>query len=109
MATELAGHTFHTTPGQCFVGAEQFDVLHQGAKVAGAAQRRSRQGLLIQGSIQPPAFALDRRHWQTQMLQTATRQWQVTWERINLPDPVGVSAAELAVTKYSQDKHNRKR
>ena len=109
MATELASHTFHATPGQCFVGAEQFDVLHHGTKVAGAAQRRSRHGLLIQGSIQPPVFALDRRHWQTQFLQVAARQWQVTWERINLSAAVAASAAELAAAKYSQDKHNRKR
>src|SRR5215211_655886 len=41
--------------GQCFAGAEQFDVLLRDRKIAGAAQRRTRGGLLIQGSVQPPA------------------------------------------------------
>jgi lipoyl(octanoyl) transferase len=41
-------------PGLCFVGAERNDLLWHGRKIAGAAQRRNRSGLLIQGSIQPP-------------------------------------------------------
>lgn len=39
--------------GVCFQRAERFDVVHggSGAKLAGAAQKRSRHGLLFQGSI----------------------------------------------------------
>ncbi len=45
-------------PGVCFESPEPFDVVHphSGAKLAGAAMRRSRAGILIQGS-------LDTRHW----------------------------------------------
>ena len=42
-------------PGQCFVGHEKFDLLWHGRKIAGAAQRRNKLGLLIQGSVQPTA------------------------------------------------------
>jgi lipoate-protein ligase A len=38
----------------CFARAVKFDVLHAGRKVAGAAQRRTRTGLLQQGSILLP-------------------------------------------------------
>jgi len=38
----------------CFQKAVKFDVLHQGKKVAGAAQRRTRSGMLQQGSILLP-------------------------------------------------------
>jgi len=40
-------------PGVCFTRAEHYDVVqpHTGAKIAGAAQKRSKQGLLFQGSI----------------------------------------------------------
>lgn len=40
-------------PGVCFNHAENFDVIHPGtgAKIAGAAQKRSKQGMLFQGSI----------------------------------------------------------
>ncbi|HXA80609.1 MAG TPA: lipoate--protein ligase family protein [Opitutaceae bacterium] len=49
-------------PGVCFQRAEVFDVLneHTGDKVAGAAQKRNKNGLLLQGSIWKPAVgALD--------------------------------------------------
>lgn len=47
------------TPGQgiCFQRAEIYDVVHAttGVKIAGAAQKRNKQGLLFQGSIWRPA------------------------------------------------------
>jgi lipoate-protein ligase A len=48
--------------GVCFGRAEVYDVCHRetGAKIAGAAQKRAKQGLLLQGSIwRPAAGALD--------------------------------------------------
>ncbi len=43
--------------GVCFERAEIFDVVHTvtGAKIAGAAQKRNKRGLLFQGSIWRPA------------------------------------------------------
>jgi len=45
----------------CFENPAQYDLLAAGQKVAGAAQRRSRFGMLHQGSVQgivpPPGFA----------------------------------------------------
>jgi lipoate-protein ligase A len=43
--------------GICFERAEVHDVVHleSGAKIAGAAQKRNKQGLLFQGSIWKPA------------------------------------------------------
>ncbi len=38
--------------GVCFESAAEFDLLARGKKVAGAAMRRTRDGLLLQGSIQ---------------------------------------------------------
>lgn len=44
-------------PGVCFQQAELFDVVHErtGEKIAGAAQKRNKHGLLCQGSIWKPA------------------------------------------------------
>ena len=44
-------------PGVCFQRAEIFDVVHArtGEKIAGAAQKRNKRGLLVQGSIWRPA------------------------------------------------------
>ena len=49
-------------PGVCFQRAELFDVVNRrtGAKVAGAAQKRNKHGLLFQGSIEKSSVgALD--------------------------------------------------
>jgi lipoate-protein ligase A len=48
---ELAPERDPSGPGICFVGAEPCDLVQGRLKVAGAAQRRNRQGFLIQGSI----------------------------------------------------------
>lgn len=48
--------------GVCFQKAEAFDVVHArtGAKIAGAAQKRNKHGLLFQGSVwRPAAGAID--------------------------------------------------
>ena len=46
-------------PGVCFVRAELYDVIASGtrAKIAGAAQKRNKHGLLLQGSILRSAVA----------------------------------------------------
>lgn len=52
---ELADVCLTTVPGQCFASAgghERYDVLAGGRKIAGAAQRRGKLGLLHQGNVQ---------------------------------------------------------
>ena len=82
--TELAPGAVKEAPGQCFLGAEQFDVLLDAKKIAGAAQRRTRDGLLIQGSIQPPA-GVQRARYESEMREVAVRQWGVEWMKLE-PD-----------------------
>lgn len=71
-------------PGQCFLGAEKFDVLWQGKKIAGAAQRRTRDGLLIQGSVQPPPIRLQRTIWEEAMQTVGRECFGIGWSA--LPD-----------------------
>jgi lipoate-protein ligase A len=107
--TELATAARHDLPGQCFAGYEQSDVLWQGRKVAGAAQRRNHLGLLIQGSIQPPPLGLERSAFALALQQAATRDWGVTWLPWQPDDPTRQRAAELAALKYCRADHNQKR
>jgi len=105
LPTELASCCRKSEPGQCFIGHEKFDLLWNGQKIAGAAQRRTRSGLLIQGSIQPPPMPLDRRQWQQGMCKVANDQWQSFQ-----PDrELFARTRELAEKKYSQTSYNRKR
>ncbi len=52
-------------PGVCFQRAEIYDVVHEatGAKIAGAAQKRNKHGLLFQGSIWRPAAGSAHLDW----------------------------------------------
>ncbi len=52
-----AGQNHATGPGVCFQRAEPHDVIHADTreKIAGAAQKRNKHGLLFQGSIWRPA------------------------------------------------------
>jgi lipoate-protein ligase A len=109
--SELAAESKKSAPGQCFVGHEQSDVLWRGRKIAGAAQRRTREGLLIQGSVQPPPLSLNRIDWENAMRAVAETDQRVVWESLDsaFAESLDRQAAELARTKYSQDDFNQKR
>jgi len=109
IATSLAPSSQKAIPGQCFVGAEKFDVVWQGRKIAGAAQRRTRTGLLIQGSVQPPPIPLVRENWQTAMCEAARRQWAVEWSALEVTGKLAEMTRSLQAAKYSQAAYNQKR
>jgi lipoyl(octanoyl) transferase len=107
--TELAPCCKKSLPGQCFVGYEKFDLLWRGKKIAGAAQRRNKFGLLIQGSIQPPAISLERADFENVLAEVAEKNFGVTWQKL-LPDKDLRERTEfLAREKFSQEGFNRKR
>ena len=107
--TELAPHSKKSLPGQCFVGHEKYDLLWQGKKIAGAAQRRNRLGLLIQGSVQPPPLSLQRIDFERAMVLAAEKQFHAGW-KTSAPDTDLVGRAEeLASQKYSLAAYNQKR
>lgn len=109
VTTELAADSKRALPGQCFVGHEKSDVLWHGKKIAGAAQRRTRAGLLIQGSVQPPPLSLAKADWQKAMCDVAHFDFDVRWVEFELDSPLRERAEELATEKYSQTGYNRKR
>src|SRR5580700_6663244 len=93
--TELAPAAKKSLPGQCFAGHEKFDLLWQGKKIAGVAQRRNRLGLLIQGSVQPPPVALKRESFEQAMCAAARKRSQAVWTKLALDDVLGRHAAKL--------------
>ena len=109
VASELAPCCRKTTPGQCFVGYEKSDVLWQGRKIAGAAQRRTRTGLLIQGSVQPPPLDLAKADWQAAMCVAAIGRWCAGWDELVVEGELLARAEWLEETKYAQTAYNEKR
>jgi lipoate-protein ligase A len=109
VATDLATERRRADAGQCFVGYEKFDLLWRGTKVAGAAQRRAKRGLLIQGSIQPPPLSLIRSDWEAAMLETIPSEAVAAWKPMEQHESLLPRAEELARSKYSQASYNEKR
>jgi lipoyl(octanoyl) transferase len=101
----LAANAQKEIPGQCFAGAERHDLLVNGRKVAGAAQRRAREGLLIQGSVQNLNNGIERSRWHQAMTEALGHPWEA-W---SLPAEFQSRAAELAEGKFSQAAHNERR
>jgi lipoate-protein ligase A len=107
--TELATESRKAASGQCFAGHEQFDLLWRGKKIAGAAQRRRRDGLLIQGSVQPPSVPFLRAELEKAMCQVATKEFRAAWEEL-LPDgALSTRAEELARERYGRSGYNHRR
>jgi len=109
IASELAPCCRKSLPGQCFVGHEKYDLLWQGKKIAGAAQRRNQLGLLIQGSVQPPPVPVARADWEHAMQSVAAKEFGVHWQTFS-PDAALLAEVErLRAEKYSQAAFNQKR
>jgi lipoate-protein ligase A len=105
--TELAPCCKKTAPGQCFVGYEKSDLLWHGKKIAGAAQRRNKLGLLIQGSVQPPPLTMQRSAWEDAMRQAAPAA--AKWNELTIAGDLLELTQSLVAQKYSQPDYNQKR
>jgi lipoate-protein ligase A len=108
VTTELAPICRKAQAGQCFIGYEKSDVLWRGQKIAGAAQRRTRDGLLIQGSVQPPV-SLSRVAWHEAMRAVAESKYGARWAAFEPDAALSGRAEELVHQKYSQPAYNQKR
>jgi lipoate-protein ligase A len=107
--TKLAAGKKSEIAGQCFAGHEKSDLLWHGKKIAGAAQRRNKLGLLIQGSVQPPPVALVRTDWEFAMREVAAQEFGVVWDEFPGGMDLRRRVEELAHAKYSQKAYNERR
>ena len=92
-------------PGRCFEGWEKFDVLSEGRKVAGAAQRRTRGCLLIQGSIQPVPQSVAREAFAAALRDDAARAWGVEWD--TAPDAASEARWRARARELLESRHGR--
>ena len=86
----------------CFANPVRADVMINGRKIAGAAQRRTRRGLLQQGSIQGITTNTDLAEKFAQALSTNCSEFEISEE-------VFQRARELAQQKYGTESWLRKR
>src|SRR5262249_19930391 len=86
----------------CFANPVRADVMTDGRKIAGAAQRRTRRGLLQQGSIQGFAMKAD-------LAQKFTQTLSINCSEFELNEQLLQRARELAHEKYGTDAWQRRR
>jgi lipoate-protein ligase A len=116
VTTELASapnselRTPNSEMGQCFAGYEKFDLVWNGQKIAGAAQRRNKLGLLIQGSVQSRCIGISiaRTDWQKAMGDVGRVEFGVEWSDFAPDETLRERAEFLAKQKYSQMEFIRK-
>ncbi len=104
--TVLAPERRKAAPGQCFIGHEKLDLLWREKKIAGAAQRRTRDGLLIQGSVQPPPLPVKRSDWESAMRETVS---DANWSAFTPDQMLAQHVQQLISKKYSLASYNQKR
>ena len=99
----LATETTITASGDnCFANPVRADVMVDGRKVAGAAQRRTRRGLLHQGSIQGVAVTTD-------FAQRFARSLSANRSQFKIDEKILKRAKELVEQKYGSDSWLHKR
>jgi lipoyl(octanoyl) transferase len=86
----------------CFANPVRADVMMDGRKIAGAAQRRTRRGLLQQGSIQ--GFAME-----TDLAQKFAHTLSTNCSEFKITKAILKQAQEVAEQKYATDSWLRKR
>jgi lipoate-protein ligase A len=109
LATELATAAADGGGGRCFAGPEEHDVLWCGLKVAGAAQRRTRDGLLIQGSARFEVGGPGREAFQAALLAEAQEAWGVRWADWTVEPALEACAQALEIGKYGTATWNEAR
>lgn len=106
-ALRQAGHAATMFDGEarsgasCFAGPVRYDVIEGARKIAGGAQRRTKRGLLHQGSIQGANLDPDFAEAFAGVLATETTTWDA-------PKPFEQTAANLEREKYSREDFLRK-
>jgi len=96
-------HTAVSASGyNCFENPVHADVMIDGRKIAGAAQRRTRRGLLQQGSIQ--GFVME-----TNLAQEFARALSADCSQFEINEEILLRARELAQQKYRTESWLRRR
>src|SRR6266853_6845111 len=101
-AAALAPNNSSKISDVCFANPVLADVIVDGRKVAGAAQRRTRSGLLQQGSIQGVDLGNSFAQWFAEALSANCSERKMNKEILN-------RARELAQRKYGTDSWLRRR
>jgi len=117
MATIEAALSDHTIPKSidrnsmvCFENPTRYDILADGKKIAGSAQRRTEQGILHQGSLYfGEALPFSRSELSTFLTQGFKTSLEIDLIEFKEAEKIIKDAGSLASEKYSSDEWNLRR
>ena len=102
VANQLRAGDHGSCDNNCFANPVRADVMMDGRKIAGAAQRRTRRGLLQQGSIQ--GFAM-----KTDLAQKFAQALSANCSEFKANEEIFRRAREFAQQKYGTESWQRRR
>ncbi len=108
VSVELAACCDPEEKAACFQRAVKFDLVVNGKKVAGAAQRRTREGMLQQGSILVEDLEL-RDRLRQRLPETLGRALEIEWNASELTDFEKELAQQLETNRYETEAWNQQR
>lgn len=91
---------------QCFSSPTRYDVIVDGVKYAGAAQRRSRKGILHQGSIMLEKINCDKDSFRKILIKTFENYFDIEFEKIQADKNIINQSKKLENEKYSRKSWN---
>jgi lipoate-protein ligase A len=92
---------------QCFTTPTRYDVVAAGKKYAGAAQRRTKSGILHQGSIDLNAVDGNKQLLIKKLLEAFEKQFDMNFIEFKPDSDLLKEASELAKIKYSTENWNK--
>jgi lipoate-protein ligase A len=92
---------------QCFITPTRYDVIGDGKKYAGSAQRRTRNGILHQGSISQSAANNDNNLLTKQLVNGFEQELKVKFSPYKVRPDFLAEAQVLADNKYSSEAWNK--
>ena len=94
---------------RCFVTPTKYDVLCGNRKIAGAAQRRTKNGILHQGSISLEISGGDRKKLSEELAAGFSSEFKISFENFGIPDELSGEADTLSAAKFATDEWNKVR
>jgi lipoyl(octanoyl) transferase len=92
---------------QCFITPTRYDVIGDGKKYAGSAQRRTRNGILHQGSISQSAANNDNNLLCEQLVSGFETELDIKFSQYKATSAFLAEAQSLADNKYSSEAWNK--
>ncbi|HBC89109.1 MAG TPA: hypothetical protein DCZ94_19395 [Lentisphaeria bacterium] len=94
---------------KCFVTPTKYDVLCGSRKMAGAAQRRTKKGILHQGSISLEVSKGRRDVLSAELVKGFESEFKISFENFKVSDEFSREADNLSAAKFAKSEWNRSR